>query len=186
MLKEANITTEQIMSKDQAAALMAKIKEEVSFEQRDIVIMGKRVRVPRLEAWYGQSYTYSGNAFAAKPMPAFLAELKANIEERTGQKYNSVLINLYRDGSDSVSWHADNEKELGKDPVIASVSLGAERKFKLKHRTDKSDKADIQMKSGSLLVMGEGTQANYLHCVPKTKKVHAERINLTFRNMSPK
>ena len=184
MLKQANITTAQIMSHKEASELISKIKEQVNFEQRDIVIMGKRVKVPRLEAWFGQSYTYSGNVFAAKPMPAFLVELKADIEERTGQKYNSVLINLYRDGSDSVSWHSDNEKELGADPVIASVSLGAERKFKMKHRTDKDDKADIIMKSGSLLVMGKGSQLNYLHCVPKTKKVHTERINLTFRNMS--
>ena len=183
MLKEATIKTEQIMNKEEAAKLISTIKDKVQFEQRDIFVMGKKYKVPRLEAWFGQSYEYSGNAFAAKAMPLFLVELKESIEKRTGQKYNSVLINLYRNGSDSVSWHADNEKELGSDPIIASVSLGAERKFKIKHRTNKQDKVDIVMKSGSLLVMGKGTQANYLHCVPKTKKAIAERINLTFRYM---
>ncbi len=154
------------------------------WDQETIKMYGKVINVPRLTAWYGtQDYTYSGIHHEARELPAEIQAIKDEVEERTGQKFNSCLLNLYRDGSDSVSWHTDLEDGLGEDPTIASVSLGATRNFCLKHKTDKSDKVKMQADHGSLIVMGRGSQLNYLHSVPKTKKSVNERINITFRNM---
>jgi alkylated DNA repair dioxygenase AlkB len=107
--------------------------------------------------------------------------IKTKIETKTKQQFTTCLCNLYRDGQDSNGWHADNEKELGQNPIIASVSFGAERLFKLKHRTDKTLKHDIVLQHGSLLIMQGKTQHHWLHQIPKTRKITSERINLTFR-----
>jgi alkylated DNA repair dioxygenase AlkB len=118
------------------------------------------------------------------PFPERMNKLKIAVEKLAGVAFTSCLLNLYRDGNDSNGWHADNEKELGQNPVIASLSLGETRKFKMKHRRDKSLKYDLDLVSGSLLIMKGGTQHHWLHQVPKTKRPVGERINLTFRRIS--
>ena len=174
----------QFLSKIESQALFDRIHLAENFDQNEIVLFGKRIKVPRLEAYYalnGEVYGYSGQELSAKPFPNYLNEVRIRVEQQTGQTYNALLINYYRDGKDSNGWHADNEKELGQNPVIASVSLGASRMFHLKHRYDKSHKCKLLLESGSLLLMKGTTQHFWLHQVPKTKKQLGSRINLTFR-----
>jgi alkylated DNA repair dioxygenase AlkB len=145
--------------------------------------MGRRVLIPRLTAWHGAAgYVYSGIEMTPAPWNEPLLEIKAVAEAWAGQAFNSVLLNLYRDGRDSVSWHADNEPGLGRDPVIASVSLGAMRRFQMKHRRREARVA-LDLRSGSCLVMAGATQHHWLHQVPKTSRPVGPRINLTFRAM---
>ena len=146
--------------------------------------MGRRVPIPRLTAWHGAAgYVYSGIAMTPAPWNPPLLELKAVAEACAGQAFNSVLLNLYRDGRDSVSWHADNEPGLGRDPVIASVSLGATRRFQMKHRR-RAGARRARPAAGSCLVMAGATQHHWLHQVPKTSRPVGPRINLTFRAMA--
>ena len=184
MLNQAAITNTDLFSAQRADSLFSQIQDEVQWEQKTISFYGKTFNVPRLTAWFGtEDYTYSGIFHPAKELPTAIAEIKAAVEAETGCTFNSVLCNLYLDGSHSVSWHCDDEPELGADPIIASVSLGGERIFSMKHKTDKTDKARLTLANGSLLVMGKGTQPNYLHSIPKTKKAVQPRINLTFRSI---
>jgi len=161
--------------------------QSLAWEQSRIRIAGRWLDIPRLNAWYGDEsahYGYSGVRLAVRPWTEELTNLRAAIQAVTGVEFNSVLANYYRDGNDSVDWHADDEKELGQDPIIASLSLGATRTFCLKHRYDKTLKAiNIDLLPGSLLLMAGGTQKNWLHRIPKTKKPVAGRINLTFRRV---
>jgi len=146
---------------------------------------GKRVAIPRLQAWYGDKgmdYSYSGIILTAKPWPPVLLELKQQVENKCQSSFNAVLANLYRDQDDTVGWHSDDETELGKNPVIASVSFGDERNFQLKHK-DSGEKLTIPLTSGSLLVMAGETQHYWQHCLPRTKKMKSSRINLTFRQI---
>jgi alkylated DNA repair dioxygenase AlkB len=139
--------------------------------------------MPRLTAWFadqGIDYRYSGVLHTGAGWDATVSEIRRRVEEVTGGRFNSVLLNRYRSGQDSVSWHADDEPELGEAPLIASVSLGAPRKFALKHK-DGSDRRDYVLAHGSLLVMGGTLQRHYLHALPKTSQSVGERINLTFR-----
>lgn len=155
------------------------------WRQDSIKIYGKSVLLPRKTAWYGdedKTYAYSGIEMHPQPWTAVLETVKSRIEPFTDVTFNSVLLNLYRNGQDSVSWHADDEPELGQNPVIASVSFGANRQFVLKHKWRKDlDKIAIDLTHGSFLLMEGATQHNWLHQVPKTKKNVSERINLTFR-----
>ena len=156
-----------------------------AWEQKSVTIYGKSIPQPRLIAWYGDpgtSYTYSGLRVDPNPWFPALASLKAEVERATGATFNSVLLNLYRNGSDSVAWHADDEPELGSNPTIASVSLGATRKFQLKHNLTKQV-FSVDLTSGSLLVMSGSTQESYKHAVLKTTRPVGERINLTFRRI---
>lgn len=156
-----------------------------AWEQKSVRIYGRHVPQPRLIAWYGDpgtSYTYSGLRVDPNPWFPALASLKAEVERATGATFNSVLLNLYRNGSDSVAWHADDEPELGSNPTIASVSLGATRKFQLKHNLTKQV-FSVDLTSGSLLVMSGSTQESYKHAVLKTTRPVGERINLTFRRI---
>ena len=138
MLNETTITTHSLTISE-ANEIFDKCRDE-SFEQATIRMFGKEFLAPRLTAWYGpKSYSYSSVTHEAAPMPYWLQQLKSKVEVIAGATFNSALLNLYRDGSDSVSWHADDEPEFGIDPIIASVSVGAERTFKLKHKTDKAD-----------------------------------------------
>ena len=147
-------------------------------------VMGRRVPIPRLTAWHGEAgYVYSGIRMIPAPWNAPLLEIKAVAEACAGHAFNSVLLNLYRDGRDSVSWHADNEPGLGRDPVIASVSLGATRRFQMKHRR-REERLALDLPHGSCLVMAGATQHHWLHQVPKTSRPVGPRINLTFRAMS--
>lgn len=168
--------------------LFDRFYRETDWKEESITLFGKKYKQPRLTAWYGEenmNYSYSNIKMIAVPFTSTLLKLKSLIEEFTNESFNSVLLNLYRDGNDSNGWHSDDEKELGKDPVIASLSLGAVRKFKLKHKLDNKIFYDISLGHGSLLLMKSETQHFWKHQIPKTKKVDQPRINLTFRRIIP-
>jgi alkylated DNA repair dioxygenase AlkB len=157
----------------------------IPWKNDEAVIFGKHIITARKVAWYGDSdfsYTYSGTTKQALVWTDELAALKSIVEKLTATRFNSCLLNLYHDGNEGMAWHSDDEKSLGKDSTIASVSLGAEREFRLKHkRTD--ERVSILLESGSLLVMKDATQTHWLHSIPKSKKITTPRINLTFRTM---
>jgi len=156
---------------------------ELAWRQDQITLWGKTHPVPRLQAWYaddGLSYTYSKIVMEAGPWNEKLLEIKNEVITLTGHHFNSVLCNLYRSGADKNGWHRDNEPELGVNPVIASVSFGAVRKFSLRHRTTKR-KIDIELPSCSLLLMRGESQHAWEHQLAATKKVISSRLNLTFR-----
>ena len=165
-------------------ALMAELLHEVPWEARPITVFGRTVMQPRLACWYGDvSYSYSGITLEPRPWSTRLAGVKANVEEFTGHQFNSVLANLYRNGNDSMGWHADDELELGVEPCIASVSLGHTRKFRIRHRETK-ETVTIDLEPGSLVVMSGLSQKCWIHEVPKARRITEPRINLTFRYVS--
>jgi alkylated DNA repair dioxygenase AlkB len=156
------------------------------WEQHSIKIFGKTIPQPRLTALYAinsQPYTYSGLTLNPHPLNKELKAIHSKIFENTGYNFTHCLANLYRDGNDSMGWHADNEKELGKDPIIASLSLGGVRNFQLKHKNNKDIKYSLPLDHGSLLIMKGKTQDFWKHQLPKTKKLILPRINLTFRTI---
>ncbi|MFP4132851.1 MAG: alpha-ketoglutarate-dependent dioxygenase AlkB family protein [Halothece sp.] len=163
----------------------AKLKQEINWKQEYIKLYGKENPVPRLTAWYGDSgytYTYSGITMNPEPWTDALLEIKQKIETIAKVNFNSVLLNLYRDGNDGVAWHSDDEPELGKYPVIGSVSFGGERRFSFKYRDQTNpERHDINLKHGDYLLMQGETQQYWYHQIPKTKKPVSPRINLTFR-----
>ena len=172
------------MSEQEARDLLETLIEEVDWEQHSVKIFGREVPSPRLSAWYGDAeavYRYSGFTHRPRPWLPDLDGLRRRVEAALGERFNSVLLNRYRDGRDAMGWHADDEPELGTDPVIASVSLGAARRMTLRHRSRKDQKREVALTTGSLLVMAGETQRNWMHAIPRSKTVHAERINLTFR-----
>ena len=159
--------------------------KDVNWVEGTIKIFGKEHNIPRLQAWYANkdiNYKYSGKALLRNNWNSILNEIKDDIELATSQKFNSVLGNLYRDGSDSMGLHADDEKELGESPVIASFSLGEERDIYFKHK-NKNISFSIPQESGKLIVMSGSTQKYWKHGIKKTKKIKKPRINLTFRNI---
>ncbi len=164
------------------------LQQGLAWRQDRIQVHGRQVNIPRLQAWYGEPhcrYTYSGLTMQPIPMPAPLMALKSIAEQITGSFFNAVLCNLYRDGQDSVGWHADNEPELGKNPVIASYSFGAERRFLIKPKKGKQPAQALKLCDNSLLVMGGEMQHHWNHQLPKTKQSVGPRINLTFRFIHP-
>jgi alkylated DNA repair dioxygenase AlkB len=166
--------------------LFDNLKKVVQWEQESLWIAGKERQVPRLVAWYGEpeaKYRYSGRLHQPMSWIEPLDSLRKSLENELKTTFNSVLCNLYRNGQDSMGWHADDEKELGAEPVIASVSLGASRYFHLKHKTESKMRHKILLTSGSLLIMKGTTQQFWLHQVPKEPKVTQPRINLTFRQI---
>jgi len=167
--------------------LFETLKNSIEWRQDKMNIYGKEINFPRLTAWYGENdKNYSFSGITLKPMywTDSLLQIKKAIERVENNNFNSVLLNLYRNGQDSISWHTDAEKELGKNPVIASVTFGGTRIFQLKHKFDKNFKIiNIPLQHSSLLIMKGETQHYWLHQVPKTKKVIGERINLTFRTI---
>lgn len=175
----------KILSSEEAAHYFQSLFNSLEWKQDELIIFGKRHITKRKTAWYGDEpfiYTYSNSTKKALPWNKELRELKLLTEKITGHTFNSCLLNLYHSGEEGMSWHSDNEKELGRNPSIASLSLGAERKFSLKHR-EKKNTVSIVLENGSLLLMKDETQENWLHSMPKTKKVKEARINLTFRNI---
>jgi alkylated DNA repair dioxygenase AlkB len=151
----------------------------IAWEQRSITMYGREMLQPRLTAWMGSAaYVYSGVRHEPAPVPACVREIEAQI----GHGFNSVLANLYRNGRDSVAWHADDELELGPQPTIASVSIGAPRRFGIKTR-DNGHAWYVTLRHGDLLVMHGRSQADYLHCLPKTAQPVGMRVNLTFRTV---
>ena len=167
-------------------SLMHQFIKEVPWRQQVIQMYGKDVVTPRLTAWYGdsnKSYQFSGTKFDPVPWTPELFDLKEQIQKATGLSFNSVLLNFYRDGNDSVAWHSDNEKELGINPHIASLSIGQVRQFEFRHKTDHSRKYGLSLENGSLLIMKGDLQHKWEHRIPKSKKLNNERINLTFRSI---
>lgn len=162
------------------------LKKNVNWQQDDIKIFGKTYKQPRLTALYANNskpYSYSNITMQPTLFTTELQQIKLNIEQEVAHKFTSVLLNRYRDGNDSNGWHADNEKELGINPVIASLSLGESRPFHFKHRNIKEERHKINLNHGSLLIMKGDMQHHWLHQIAKTKKLIGERINLTFRTI---
>lgn len=157
---------------------------EIKWRQDRMKIYGKEVNLPRKTAWYGdrdKSYTFSGIHLQPEPWTPTLLQVKEKVEEIAKIQFNSVLLNLYRDGNDGISWHTDAEAELGKNPVIGSVSFGGTRRFMFRHKDNKDLKAEIELTHGSFLLMAGTTQHFWQHQIPKTSKKVQPRINLTFR-----
>ncbi|AXF11339.1 alpha-ketoglutarate-dependent dioxygenase AlkB [Paraburkholderia graminis] len=176
------------LAPETAEQFLARLIVEVEWRQDTMGTPGGRVALPRLTAWQGDAdavYVYSGIRNEPQPWTAAVAELKADAEAACGARFNSVLLNRYRSGADSMGWHADREPELGPEPVIASVSLGAARTFDLRHNKTGAVQS-FSLKGGSLLVMKGKTQAEWRHRVPKEPRVVGERINLTFRWITPR
>ncbi len=172
----------QWISAQQSAAWLKQWTTELNWEQSEITIFGKKTPIPRLNAWYGDlPYQYSGKRFEAQAWPPELLKLKSRLQASCGLAFNSVLINLYRDGSDSMGWHSDDEKSLGNNPQIASISLGDSRRFLLREKSNHANKYEIELGSGSLLLMLGETQKLWQHAVPRTARIKAPRMNLTFR-----
>ncbi len=175
-----------IFSSSEGQSLFQDLFNSIEWRQESIRMFGKRVLQPRLTAWCGDdglTYKYSGITLTAERWIEPLLVIKNRIEPILGCSFNSVLINLYRDGNDSMGWHRDNEKELGPQPVIASVSLGAERVFQLRRYRSKEKSISVPLSSGSLLVMRGDCQTFWEHQIPKTSRVVGQRINLTFRRI---
>ena len=167
-----------------ADRLFRALQAGITWQQQEATVMGRRVRLPRLTAWYGEAgYVYSGVRHAAAPWTPDLLQLKDVAEAIAEAPFNSVLLNLYRDGRDSVSWHADDEPGLGPAPLIASLSLGAARRFQLRHRATR-ETIEVELGHGAGLVMAGATQRSWRHQVPKTARLVGPRINLTFRRMA--
>jgi alkylated DNA repair dioxygenase AlkB len=171
---------------DDADALFGGLLADIRWEVHRIRLFGREVDSPRLSCWIGDpqaAYTYSGLRLQPRPWPPALQRVRERLQRETGIGFNSVLANLYRDGRDRMGWHSDDERELGPRPVIASLSLGACRRFVLRHRRELASKLAIELPHGSLLVMRGETQRNYRHALPATAKPVGPRINLTFRRI---
>ena len=165
-------------------AWFARLRDEIAWERHRIRLYGREVDSPRLSSWVGDAdavYTYSRTRFVPHPWTPALGALRDAVSRWCGASFNSVLCNLYRSGADSMGWHSDAEPELGPEPVIASLSFGAVRRFRLRHKRDASLSLDLPLAPGSLFVMAGTTQTHYRHDLPKTARVAAPRINLTFR-----
>lgn len=175
------------MPEDKAKFYYDALLYNINWRQEEIKMYGKTHPIPRKTAWYGYpdfNYKYSGIMCNPEPWTKELMDIKKVIEHFVpGENFNSVLLNLYRDGNDKVSWHSDDETELGENPTIASVSLGAVRRFDLKHKDDPKHKFHIELSSGSLVIMTGTLQHHWLHQIPVQKKIHEPRINLTFRTI---
>lgn len=176
-----------LIPESEADRLMSSLQADIPWEQSEIWIAGQRRKIPRLNAWYGDAgadYSYSGRLFRALSWLPDLKTIKQQVESACGTVFNSALVNLYRDGRDSVDWHSDDEPELGTSPIIASISLGAVRRFQIKHksRRDVGLRA-LDLNHGSLLVMEGEFQHHWRHRLPKMPGVGVARLNITFRRV---
>ncbi|TXD46026.1 alpha-ketoglutarate-dependent dioxygenase AlkB family protein [Polaribacter sp. IC073] len=174
-----------VLDKKQCEFYYQKLMETIQFKNDEALIFGKKIITKRKVAWYGEleySYTYSKITKTANIFTKELLALKEVVEKESGETYNSCLLNLYHSGEEGMAYHSDGEKMLKKNGAIASLSLGAERKFSFKHKVNKQ-RIDVLLENGSLLVMKEETQTHWLHRLPPTKKVNSPRINLTFRSI---
>ncbi|MGH1350539.1 MAG: alpha-ketoglutarate-dependent dioxygenase AlkB family protein [Methyloligellaceae bacterium] len=177
-----------LMSVAEADRYLEALLDKIDWKNDEAVIFGKRIVTRRKVGWYGEQafeYTYSKTTKQALPWTSELLELKEMIEEKTGESFNSCLLNLYHDGSEGMGWHSDGEKDLKKDGAIGSLSFGAQRKFSFKHKGSK-ETVSVELEHGSLLVMKGATQTHWLHSLPPTKKVSQPRVNLTFRTIVEK
>ncbi len=172
-------------TRQESDEFLGRLKEDIAWTQESVYMYGKDIPLPRMTAWYGDEgmdYSYSGIKTNAKPWIPILLAIKERIEKVSGSAFNSVLLNHYRSGKDSVSWHADDEPELGVNPTIGSVSFGATRKFKFMSN-DRSTSGSVDLAHGSFLLMGGAMQHNWKHSISKVEKKIGERINLTFRTI---
>ena len=163
------------------------LQKNIQWRQDSLWIAGREVAVPRLQCWmgdHGSRYGYSGMRLQPTPWNSSVLAIRERVECLSGNGFNSVLLNYYRSGQDSVAWHADDEPELGPDPIIASVSFGAERRFQLKHKhQERPPRYQLMLRNGSILIMGKTLQNNWMHQLPKVKGLESPRINLTFRTI---
>ena len=169
----------------QADALLATVIAKTPWREDIINIAGRRIPVPRLQNWFGApdtSYTYSGIRLQALAFPDWMDSVRTAVEQTTGHSFNRALVNYYRHGRDSVDWHADDEPELGIEPLVASLSLGAERMFQLRHNKSK-ERLSVSLPHGSLLLMGAGIQDYWQHRLAKVSGLEEARVNFTFRYM---
>jgi alkylated DNA repair dioxygenase AlkB len=165
------------------AEILARLVRETDWREETVIVYGKRHLQPRLSAWHGdKGYRYSGLSLPPQAFTPLLAAIRDAVESVTGRPYNSVLLNYYRDGRDSMGMHSDDEPELGPEPAIASLSFGATRQFILRHKASK-ETLKLPLTDGSLLFMAGTMQANWMHGINKTAKPLGPRINLTFRNI---
>lgn len=174
----------KVMNRSKALRYLDTLLAYIQWKNDEAKIFGRHIITKRKVAWYGDgeySYTYSNTTRHSLPWTPELLELKELVECITGANFNSCLLNLYHTGEEGMAWHSDDEKALGKDTAIASLSFGAERKFALKHKESKQT-ISVVLESGSLLVMKGTTQTNWLHSLPKSKKILSPRVNLTFRS----
>lgn len=177
----------KILNQERSQYYFDKLLNTIEWKNDEAIIFGKHIITKRKAAWYGNSnyaYTYSNTTKQALIWTKELLELKTIVEKITESQFNSCLLNLYHSGDEGVSWHSDDEKSMGENTTIASLSFGAERKFSFKHKLTKVS-VSVLLESGSLLVMKEATQTSWLHCLPKTKKITRPRVNLTFRTIIP-
>ncbi|HMI05670.1 MAG TPA: alpha-ketoglutarate-dependent dioxygenase AlkB [Pedobacter sp.] len=175
----------RLFSSQQASHYYDTLFHHIEWRNDEAVIFGKRIITKRKVAWYGDmefEYTYSNVTKLALPWTKALLELKAVAEQKTGETYNSCLLNLYHSGEEGMAWHSDGEKDLKKNGAIGSMSFGAERKFSFKHKQNKQI-VSVILEHGSLLVMKDTTQTHWLHRLPPTKLVTKPRVNLTFRTI---
>ena len=175
----------EFFSVREADHFLAALLKTIAWEHDEVMMFGKKIITARKVAWYGDAglaYRYSGKTRVAIEWTRELRAMKDLIERSTGGSFNSCLLNLYADGDQGMGWHSDDEKELGRDPEIASVSLGAERRFDFRHK-DSREKVSVMLEHGSLLAMKGRTQTHWQHQIPKTKKVKELRVNLTFRQI---
>jgi len=173
----------RVFSPEEADTLFKELLATSPWQADEVILFGQRRILTRKVAWVGDAgftYSYSGTSKSTSPWTPALMLVKERIEQQIMQQFNSCLLNLYHDGSEGMGWHSDDEKTLGRNPVIASVSFGAERIFKLKHRKSK-EVVSVHLEQGSLLIMKGETQHHWVHTIPKSKKVTTPRINLTFR-----
>lgn len=174
-----------VLTPEQCSFFLREMLHDIEWRNDEAIIFGKHIVTKRKVAWYGDepfSYTYSNTTKEALPWTNALLELKQRVEEVSGNRFNSCLLNLYHSGEEGMAWHSDDEKTLVAGSSIASLSLGAERKFSMKHRRTNAQ-VSLMLAPGSLLEMKGVTQTHWLHCVPKTKRVTEPRVNLTFRSM---
>jgi len=176
---------QQFYSEPEADRLFAELQSGLAWRQEDIFIFGKWIKAPRLMCWYGDAdsrYRYSGVNHEPAPWTMALQSVRDDLERYCSCRFNSVLANFYRDGNDSMGFHADDEKELGVNPMIASLSLGDERLFRLHHKK-RNETLDIELGHGDLLIMAGVLQHHWRHSIPKTRRYKGPRINLTFRKI---
>ena len=184
-LEDADISWfPQFFSLQQSNEILQQIESEVLWRQDQIRVYGKLHRLPRQTAWYGDAgavYEYSGIKMEPLPWTPGLATIRDRLKTAFGDSFNSVLLNRYRDGRDAMGWHSDDEQSLGINPVIGSLSLGATRRFRLQHKDKKHLKHSIDLNHGSYLRMAGSTQHHWRHCITRTQRACAVRVNLTFR-----
>lgn len=178
----------KLVEEDESKDMYKKLLDnEIEWEKREVKIYGKTFEQPRLISYMASesrlNYKYSGLRLVPKYFTPTVIKIKELVEKESGESFNSCLLNFYRDGSDHVSWHSDNEKEYGKEPTIASFTLGTERDFILKEKVNNDNKVKIKLENGSLLIMSGRTQDEWLHQIPKRAGVKTGRINLTFRKI---